>query len=546
MGYMMYNSPDSIQTWSYVLLNLSSLAIGLSIASVPMMCAQLGMSAITLFMSKQFPGVWEAFAFKTRSILGNIYGYLKEKLLRVISRVAMSFNKICQRQPTEEQSALLGTAVAKTTGMIQDSNEFVILINAAQYAELKLKIQKITTAEKFLEALRTAHDYPCDEAIYLLIKHLRKIKFNHTEKLEILRLLGDPEMSGAFLPEVLNLDEFKGFADDMIVSHGADPKLPSFAEHFFPLCKPPRIVSGGQRSKTRSTEAVNRTILAIEALIKASLWDKHRDALTCVFIRLISPEIAMECEMGSIKQFIEETEGFSKALDIAIRKSFINSRLFKQNLGTNLRQNPLGKRGVNHFAMANELIGIFRANMGGKKPIDLLKHPGIFELLLRSEKPVGPIEMHSANPLTFSLYLARVRPDPNTLVSVGGRPGNEALDKVYRRWFSGHRHVRLGPCEDFDFGPKLEQVLLGDLYKGFGWDKLRLDTKGAIVDLVIQLFFGVHPDRITTVQPIRHMPFMAQLRKRFKLYCKRKNVAYSQASYKSLKHQGGKVSIDAS
>ncbi|PJF18981.1 hypothetical protein PSACC_01211 [Paramicrosporidium saccamoebae] len=498
------NDPYGISTWMFI-LTLASLQLTGMGAVIPVFT-----TVVNLLDALDFRNIiFNSYAgIQVSGFFGKMYSSITDKFAKMITGISRAIRRVTSLFKTPQEEKQFGEATAQTIKLVQLPS--FTHINMGEYREFKKLLVDSFDCEEYVGLIQQAVAASSEGALYILLRRLGNYELEDSHMSDIVKLVDSPFISGSFSAMLFQDERFDSFYADKMLGVSFYKDLDYFAEMYYSL------------AKINPKEAVD----VLEVLNENQSLIQPKQELNCIFFRLAFRDCNVVCNMASIRDKFMNMEKFAEALNIVVKKSLISGRIMKEHNRHSNRNLYFrgGKERKNQMDMAQSLLGLFRENY--KILLDKNLHSLLDMAILcgehRDKMAIRQWIDGKVSPMVYGIYLASTQPDLATLPeSHHTSEPNQFLTSVYRhllekpyRYSKGYGRNQQGDYVKIilQYDTNLEAQLLGKVDKQFGGRTP--DTKTAIVDLVIRMFLGIHPDKMPALRPMAHLSFLKQLEKR--------------------------------
>ena len=471
-----------------------------------------------------------AFFVAESGLLSYIYGAFRSAFMKAISFLTRMASPVYARLESESDRKNYLETNEKVTELLLsvEKDPLFMLMKEGQWDTVEEMARSLQSYAEVIDYMQKALVADCNVCMYYAIRKLRNSADAFgpptvTESEEIIKCTNSIVLGAGFLSALLQIPHFADAGYKVLLGLAAQEDLEHFSEFFFTL------------ARYRQGEAAH----TIGEAQKAGFWISKKQLLSCVFFRLLNYNFVEDCDMTTTGNSAELDDIFLKALDTTVAKSRIIAK--KDKLDNEVQR-------TSQVAMVDSLVSIIRKNLNRIIDHQLVN---LFDLLLQygtenDKKTISSsIYDKCTNPRFYARVLGSLKPDGTNLKV----PNDSRLKAV---------HAVYSNCQDeptaydiFQFDKNVEvdtDKILGPYSSS--WDKESIDTKTAIVDLVLHMKFqingkSVHPAKLGTSRPMGYLPFLNQLHKRIKDYTRDReySLALKEKATQSL---GSKLGTDRS
>ena len=424
-----------------------------------------------------------------------IYAKVVEYVQRYYCEASMMFLS------TEDRERLI-SAKAEVSKYYQEDSR-IMSMELGQFKQAKEDARRIIEIDDLVDYFEKAQSHTCAVCTYHAIKNVQRfplIKLNH--KKAIIRATNSPMQDGSHLSMLMSLPTFQKHLETILRDMAEYPDLQLFAQYYFTLAR-------------------TNPEMALQAILESQQrgeWTLPKQKLACVFFRLLTPAFMNDCNMKLVRDQFVPVNKFAIALDIAIEKSRIISWL------QNNQKNPNSS-----IIIVSELAEIFREHLSF---IVENKLSNIFDFMMHvSEesdmREISKLDLTQMTPALFAAYLIRVRPNPTQLAKIKTNKFSvEIMILTYGEW---HSYQAIKDPETFEAWDTLSEDDFLPL--GLTWTGIPMETKLALVHMILSLYFNLHRSQIPSTRPINHLGLIDQLRKLIKDYQKSKGLISTKSKH---------------
>lgn len=415
-----------------------------------------------------------------------------------------------KKAPMEQTFELTGqekTIAEAVSAAAEQSNCSVLfkLLAKGEMQKAEADVNLITTPEQALDKLKSTLAFQA--GVYLVMRRIFKlmksgVEFSEAQKLEIIKSIISPVISPFILIQTLNKMPFRKFVPAVVDAVLAWRFGPSFADYFFALSK-----------------AFAQTVY--ERVEQSQFMQGENAVLLQIFRGISDASSRTAFDIPDFKKkMLDEKENYCFARAI----NSVLGAVDKSEIDWVQGSPPTRGGSTTQTAFIKALATQFKDREVLRKMIDLgLMH--CVDLLLRTkdESAIGMLtsfQFHIAHPRILALFLAATRP-PSTLniMIPKSRASQRVILRVYDELTQEPLKLR---------APKALPVIVTDedcerMLRGVAesswdtkspsehWGELDNAVKRAVLDLILEMVYGLHPGDVFVANPYLEGTFKVQL-----------------------------------